>query len=124
MNLIALMLAWQTLIAAIFAVSTTQLTKTLIEYQLAEVKPDLRTAKRSGADARKLRPVLTHIVIPTLPLLYGALLGIGAWAIALLYGIDDLGSYVAWGVLSGLMGEYVYGRVHDLRRAVRDNRAG
>jgi hypothetical protein len=124
MDLFALLISWETIVMAVFASALTQLTKLVIEIQLAEVKPDLRTAKRSGADARKLRPVITQVLLPLLPLLFGALFGVLTWRAALLHGIDDARSCVSWGVLSGLIGEYVYSRVHGLRRAVRDNRAG
>lgn len=124
MNLIETIFSPLSLPIAVAAWGLTQLAKLLIELQLAEVRTDARTAKRSGADARKLRPVITHVVLPFLPLLFGLLLGLFAYEIAPRDELSNRASHALWGMLVGLMTEFAYSRVHGLKVAVRDNRAG
>jgi hypothetical protein len=124
MNLITLIFSIQTLLVVIVALVLTQVSKLGIELALATESPDPLTAKRSGNDMRKLRPVITHILLPALPVAFGFLFGLVAGALQPMPGLEGAGSHALWGALAGVLGEYGYSRVHGLRSAVRNNRAG
>jgi hypothetical protein len=123
MIMLDLIYSWQTLLIAALVVLMTQGLKHCIDVALGLEHPSSPMARaRSGADLRKQRPVLSHFVLPALPLLLGAFLGAASpWS------EHDLpGSWLGarWGLLCGVLGDYAYAHVHDALRAFRDNRAG
>jgi hypothetical protein len=135
MNPISLVYSLETLLIAVLAITLTQLAKLGIDIVLSDDRKLQRAAIRNGADVRKQHPVLSQVVLPLLPLLFGF-----ALPILLNLGPDVLIEYAkahgntsgdnkllfgAWGVMCGAIGDYLYSRGHDtLRVAKGSNRAG
>jgi hypothetical protein len=134
MNPLSLIFSWDTVVVAVAASVLTQLAKLGIDYLVGIEQSSARARLRSGADVRKHRPALSKVALPVLPLFFGFVLGailpLGPDVLIAFAGqtgktgVSPAVLFGAWGLVAGLLGDYVYTHIHDAWRAVQNHRAG
>jgi hypothetical protein len=128
---LSLLASWQVCVLALVTLLLTQATKTLLDYFLASREGGLRAAVRTGADLRRQHPVVTQLLVPLLPVLFGVLIALTLPPIrptALEHWVQyskepSWLAHLVWGIYCGILADYTFSHVHDARRAARQ-RAG
>jgi hypothetical protein len=136
MEQLTIFLGWQALLVALVASAFTELTKRVINILLA-VKDDsdgrLTMLERIGDEIRRETVFINTILMPALPLLFGAL---GAWALPhpeemieymkahALPSWKMHAAYAVWGAICGLFSGWLFDRLRTTIMAVAAKKAG
>lgn len=120
--------SWPALALIVATTAFTQALKVTFDYALGSqsAAPSPTATVRSGSDLRKQHPVFNECVLPMVPLAVGVVFAFVIRTITPeLLGDRSPFRYVSWGIVAGMLGDYLYARLHGIMRIARGvSRAG